>query len=170
MRTVPIKREAREPAEAPKLRQWVWPEMRPYNGFSHAERVRGWQLVSLLLDLGQIERPVKCSISGADHGIQFHLENYYSWTPYPITRTLHFALHSRFKFPERWLRVVEAYSTTGNEWFATLPVQPHDLATDLRREFGQGVSDIFGRVRLPTGVVISPREVFRDNSSPKTSC
>lgn len=138
--------------------------MRPYNGFGHAERVRGWQLVSLLVDLGQIARPYRCSISGVDYGVHLHLEDYYSWTPLPISRPLHLALHQRFKSPERWLRVVRAYSTTGDEWFANLPLQPRDLASELRAQYGDGISDVFARVKLPADTVIPPTEIFRSKA------
>lgn len=142
------------------LRQWLWRELPIYNGFVHAERVRGWQLVNLLVQLGAIANPSLCSISGAVEGLGFHSENYYTpWQPYTLARPIHLALHRRFKRPDAWLEIVDRYAVTGEEWFARLSLEPIDLASELRREQGTAIADIFARAPIPLHVQILGHEV-----------
>ena len=128
-----------------RLRQWKWKDLPTYNGFVHAERVRGWQLVNLLVELGQIDKPRQCAISGATEGLGFHSECYFSWSPHVVCQPIHMALHRRFKKPDAWRRIVDQHAKTGEEWFATLSAEPVDLAAQLRKEHGEGIADIFSR-------------------------
>ena len=148
-----------------KLRRWQWKELPTYNGFVHHERIKGWQLINLLVDLGQIDKPRQCSISGAVEGLQFHSESYYSWSPYVVCQPIHMALHQRFKKPDAWQRIVDRYAASGVEWFATLSQTPVDLASDLRRIHGDSVADIFTRAPIPSHVCIdrsaNPQRIAR---------
>lgn len=148
-----------------KLRQWKWDKMPVYNGFTHDERVRGWQLTSWFMDNGWVAKATVCAISGSTERIQMHSENYYELTTYPISQSLHFALHQRFKRPEAWMRIVERYSISGDEWFAKLAMTPIDLAGDLRRAHGDPIADIFAHVPLPLGVSV-PIDQIHFASSP----
>lgn len=141
------------------LRRWQWKELPTYNGFVHAERVRGWQLVNLLVELGQIDKPRQCAISGVTQRLGFHSESYYSWAPHVLCQPIHMALHRRFQKPDEWRRIVARYSKSGAEWFATLSPTPVDLAGDLRRLHGDGVADIFGRAPIPTSICIDSSQI-----------
>jgi len=143
-----------------RLRRWQWKKLPVYNGFVHAERVRGWQLVNLLAELGQLDKPRQCAISGATVGLFFHSENYYSWSPYVLSQPIHMALHRRFTKPDEWRRIVDRYAVSGAEWFATLSPTPVDLAGDLRRIHGYEVADIFAHAPIPPTVAIDPRYIY----------
>lgn len=126
------------------LRPWKWPPLSPYNGFTHEERVRGWQLIHMMVDDGSMSQPKQCSISGATHQLQHHCEDYYApWNAYAVTQPLHIALHRRFRQPDPWKRIRDKYAVTGMEWFSELPMQPIDLAATLRAKHGAAIADIF---------------------------
>lgn len=151
-----------------RLRQWQWKELPTYNGFVHAERVRGWQLVNLLVDLGQIDKPRLCAISGRTEGLQLHSESYYSWDPFVLCQPIHMTLHRRFRYPKEWQRIVDRYAISGSEWFAALSLTPVDLASDLRRLHGEGIADIFARAPIPSGVTISVEQIHKLTAMPPT--
>jgi hypothetical protein len=147
------------------LRQWKWGILPSYNGFKHAERVRGWQLVRWFEDNGWLIPAVTCCISGSTECVSRHSENYYDLSPYPICQSVHFALHRRFKRPNEWRRIVDKFSATGEEWFARLSLCPEDLASGLRAEYGPAATDIFGRAPIPARVPIPHAQIYRDNPS-----
>lgn len=133
----------------PKLRQWRWPELATYNGFTHIERVKGWQVIWWLIDNGHMPRPTVCCISGSTEKVTYHCEDYYRpWEAYPLASPLHLALHQRFNRPRQWEAIVGRYAITGAEWFANLSPTPVDFAGDLRRLHGDDMADIFGRVGI----------------------
>lgn len=136
-----------------KLRTWKWAELPVYNGFTHEERVRGWQAIWWLIETGQTAKPGTCSISGKTDRIQLHSENYYEVQPYGINQSIHMALHQRFNRPEGWRRIVDQYAITGDEWFAKLALEPVDLASRLREAHGNGISDIFTRTGIQPHVM-----------------
>lgn len=136
-----------EPTDLP---DWKWPRMPVYNGFTHEERVLGWQLIHRFIKDGWLPNPERCSISGATAALQMHCEDYYSpWAPYPINRSIHMALHRRFRQPDPWNRIVERYAVTGAEWFCALAMQPIDLAATLRARHGAHIADVFRRAPFP---------------------
>lgn len=136
-----------EPACLP---DWKWPRMPVYNGFTHEERVRGWQLIHHFIGNGWLAKAERCSFSGAAGNIQYHCENYYSpWSPYAISQPIHMALHRRFRQPDPWKRIVERYAVTGDEWFCTLAMHPIDLAVTLRAQHGFHITDVFQQAPLP---------------------
>ncbi|MBB3147742.1 hypothetical protein FHS21_004174 [Phyllobacterium trifolii] len=129
------------------FRQWRWQRLPIYNGFTHEERVKGWQLHWHLIDIGYLVPPSVCSVSGSTQNVQYHSENYYEpWNPYPICRTLHLALHKRFSRPEDWKAIVQRYVLTGEEWFAKLAAEPTDLAAHLRSLHGDAVANVLDRL------------------------
>jgi len=142
------------------LRKWSWGELPVYNGFTHVERVRGWQLIMFLIDNGWAERGATCCISGDTTTPRLHSENYYSWQPYTLSHSIHMALHQRFNKPDAWQRIVGQYAVTGDEWFAKLSLAPVDLASELRSSYGPEVADIFSRAPIPTGVTIPRHQIY----------
>jgi len=143
-----------------RLRKWPWGVLPVYNGFAHVERVRGWQLVSFLMDVGQMPKASVCCISGRTDRVQYHSEDYYDWHPYALNQSIHLTLHQRFKSPERWRRIVDQYAVTGEEWFARLPMAPVDLAGQLRAQHGDQIEDIFNRVPLPSGILVPLHQIY----------
>ncbi|MBZ9795220.1 hypothetical protein [Mesorhizobium sp. ES1-4] len=132
------------------LPEWKWPRMPVYNGFTHEERVRGWQLIHHFVANGWLAKPDRCSISGSTENLQAHCENYYApWSPVPICRPIHMALHRRFRQPDAWNRIVERYAMTGQEWFCAIGMHPIDLAASLRAQHGAHIADIFRRAPFP---------------------
>ncbi|UVK51286.1 hypothetical protein DBIPINDM_004529 [Mesorhizobium sp. AR02] len=124
--------------------------MAVYNGFTHEERVRGWQLIHFGIDNGWLAKPERCSITGSSENLQMHCEDYYSpWSPYPVSRPIHMALHRRFREPGPWSRIVERCAVTGDEWFCTLALKQIDLAATLRAQYGAHIVDVFRRVPFP---------------------
>ena len=143
------------------LKKWTWGELKPYNGFTGTERVRGWQLVHFLADNGWATNGATCCISGQTDRIQLHLESYYHWGAYSISRSLHLALHRRFRQPDAWQRVVDQYASTGEEWYSRLSMVPVDLAGELRASCGPEITDIFARAPIPEGVVVPLHQLYR---------
>lgn len=143
------------------LRRWSWGELPTYNGFTHHERVRGWQLIMWRIDNGWAERGATCCISGSTAMLRLHSEIYYSWEPYTLHHSVHIALHQRFKRPDVWRRIVGQYSITGKEWFAQLSFGPVDLAGELRTEHGDGIADIFARAPVPAGTPIPHHQIYQ---------
>lgn len=144
------------------LRKWQWGELPTYNGFTHAERVRGWQAIHFLIDNGWMQRSHVCCISGETSMPRLHSETYYSWKPYTLSHSIHMALHQRFNKPEAWRRVVDRYAATGDEWFARLSPEPVDLAAQLRSEYGPEITDLFARVPVPAGTIIPQHQIYRE--------
>jgi hypothetical protein len=138
-----------------------------YNGFTHVERVRGWQLIMWRIDNGWAERGATCCISGDTAMPRLHSENYYSLDPYTLNHSIHMALHQRFNRPEAWQRIVDEYSITGTEWFAQLSFEPFDLAAELRATHGPQIADVFARVELPDGVNIPRHQIYRPVTTPR---
>jgi hypothetical protein len=136
------------------LRKWRWRTLPTYNGFTHEERVRGWQLLMFLTDNGLLQRPTVCCISGRRDRLQLHSENYFDWRAYALNQSIHMALHQRFRRPDRWRAIVEQYAITGEEWFARLTLTPLNVAGQLRAKHGDEIADIFRRASLAFGVAI----------------
>lgn len=145
------------------LRKWPWNQLPDYNGFTHVERVRGWQLIMWREDNGWFERGATCCISGQTQQLRLHSENYYSWEPFTLNHSIHMALHQRFNKPDAWRRIVERYSSTGEEWFATLELQPIDLAGQLRRENDPEYANIFTRFEASDGLKVPRQQIYRIN-------
>lgn len=140
-----------------KIPKWQYKLLRPYNGFTGIERIRGWQLTRWAINVGILRQPSICSISGevGDYNvIQYHNENYYDpLAPRQIHKMLHRTLHQRFRNPDKWQMVVDRYIANSEDpWFAELPEQEPDLASALRRQGldTERMVDIFVK-NLPVG-------------------
>lgn len=142
------------------LRKWSWGVLPEYNGFTHVERVRGWQLINWRIDSGWFERPATCCITGLKHQLTLHSEVYYAPEGHVLNRAIHMALHRRFNELDQWLRIVDQYAVTGDEWFARLSLVPIDLAGSLRAEHGPEVADVFARAPKPDGVIIPRHQIY----------
>jgi hypothetical protein len=137
------------------LRKWHWGTLPAYNGFTHEERVRGWQLIMFLVDNGLLAKPTVCCVSGRTDRVQLHSESYYHWQPYALNQSIHLALHRRFNAPGNWRAIVRQYAVTGEEWFARLSLTPVELAGELRAKHGPEIADILGRASESYGIAIS---------------
>jgi hypothetical protein len=139
----------------PQLRQWKWPEMRPYLGFSHVERVRLWQFQWWMITVGAQQTNKVCNICGKfDYKTVFHSENYYDYaTCVPLCHSCHMALHRR-GLGRKWDDIVQKYTRTGDEWFANLLPMSFDMAGYMRDTFGEHVTDLFSGVlfKVPPSV------------------
>jgi hypothetical protein len=95
----------------------------------------------------------------------FHSENYFAPTAiFGISTDAHKLLHQRFDRPDVWRELVKRYAVTGEEWFASLALEPVDLAWELRLQLGsdwsprQFVTTLPGcRFPLRTDPGFSPR-------------
>lgn len=143
------------------LRQWTYPPVKTYNGFSSDERIRGWQVERWFVDNGWLDRPVRCSITGATKNVGFHDEDYYTpWEPIQIGRGVHMALHQRFSRPAWWNRILRENTVTGDEWFCSLSTDADiDLAGRYRAMHGDDIQDVLGRAPVPDNIPIPWPEI-----------
>lgn len=117
-----------------------------YNGFTHEERVAGWQCIWWMIDNKVMSPPSICAISGMAGSLHYHCEDYYHpWDAIPLAQPIHLALHRRFNRPEAWQHIVATYAVSRQEWFARLKPRPIDLASALRAEKGPEICDVFRR-------------------------
>ena len=151
-----------------KFREWNpdWAIMKPYNGFTHEERVKGWKLTWWLRDNGLLTKnPDRCSICDSTQEVNHHNENYY--TPesvVAICKPCHFILHKRFREPEPFLHLTKQYGV-GNKveaWFTKLSVEVFDLAARLRAELGPDVTDLVKGLR-ERGIISEDCELPEDD-------
>ena len=121
------------------LAEWVWPLLRPYNGFRGERRLRVWQLHRFAFDAGTLARPEICAVCDSLAHVGFHSENYADpWTPIPLCHACHTTVHGRFRFPDAWPRFQARHHRPGVvQWFDLLPATPIDLAGWLRRSGGE---------------------------------
>jgi hypothetical protein len=143
------------------LRTWSWGQLPTYNGFTHEERVRGWQCTMFLIDNGWAERGATCCISGQTQQLRLHSETYYGWEPYTLNHSIHMALHQRFNRPDHWRRIVDQHARTEDVWFARLSLVPVDLAGELRAKYGPEIADIFARAPIPDGITIPSHQIYQ---------
>ncbi len=133
-----------------KLPRWRWGKLSVYNGFSHEERVRGWQWQIWAKKSGLIGEEKFCNISGRRlDKLDMHLENYYTpWDIFFIDPELHMKLHRRFMHKAIWLDIVDRYRSSRagvTYWFESLNTQDMpDIAYMLRLEHDVEASDIWG--------------------------
>ncbi|MCA8005146.1 hypothetical protein [Burkholderia cenocepacia] len=86
-----------------RLPQWRWPVIGPYNGFSGAARIRGWQLLRFYRQNGWLHYDGVCSVTGAVCDATLHDEDYLRpWTAYPVSKRAHTLIHTRARFPKAW--------------------------------------------------------------------
>jgi hypothetical protein len=133
------------PAALPlDLPVWHWPPPRTYNGFTPAERIKGWQLSRWAEAQGVKRRcPKLCSVCRSIQKVGWHSENYYDLlTQIPLCQACHFTVHGRFRQPMAWRSFKDRHGgQTPKRWFEWLPRGPIDLAGYLRNELGTADCD-----------------------------
>lgn len=101
-------------AEGHSVPRWGFPMLRPFNGYSGPERVRGWQITRVGGTMGLISWPNRCSICDAADRIGLHSELYgRPLLSQPICRSCHFHVHRRFRQPERWQAFLRQHGHLG---------------------------------------------------------
>lgn len=103
------------------LSHWKWPPLKTYNGFTHEQRVKGWQAVKLAVQLGLIPHPssLECSICGGTYKMGYHSEDYSVVAPHAVCLRCHRLIHQRYKMPVEWGAHVARYQREG-AWFSAL--------------------------------------------------
>lgn len=149
----------------PKLKRWSGEVMRPYNGFTHDERVWNWQVAWWLRDCGVLPGPDQCNICrrrGPGVRLGYHAECYFTLDRMPVVCSgCHMKIHQRKSRPQVWERLVETHSRTSREWFALLPLfEEPDMAGWQRSRFpGADLFDLVSNplytlpAGVPTGIV-----------------
>jgi hypothetical protein len=76
---------------------WGWPPLKTYNGFTHEQRVRGWQAEKLAIRLGLLPDPttLACYKCGARQptAIGYHAEDYTTLERFAVCKPCHTAIH-----------------------------------------------------------------------------
>lgn len=150
----------KEPQSYFSLPLWKWPSPGDYNGFSGAERIRGWQFRVFLARNGWLKPPARCSVTGATAALTYHSENYLRpWEPIPLTRGVHVRVHQRFKRPAAWRDFLktEAQQQT---WARRLTC--HTVTVE-----GRGpdffIEAVLAASPFPEWVIVPWGELFRDD-------
>jgi hypothetical protein len=155
-------RQLRPSKKAVELPPNLHPLSRSYNGFSGAERRRGWQLNLYLKQMGSLPWPKLCDICSAP-GAKYHSENYFASPNSPaVCRSCHYILHTRWRNPESFMLLVGAHGN-GTKWFEFLGTRAIDLAGYLRDVHGGNAFDdplcnpLF---QLPGNITPPPLDAF----------
>ncbi|CAJ6397066.1 Uncharacterised protein [Burkholderia pseudomallei] len=103
-----------------RLPQWRWPVTGPYNGFSGAARIRGWQLNRFYRQNGWLRYGDVCSVTGTVGGVGLHNEDYSRpWAAYPVSKRAHTLIHTRARFSKAWANFL-ANEALPDTWARTL--------------------------------------------------
>lgn len=114
------------------LSQWRWPVIGPYNGFSGAARIRGWQLIQFYRANGWLTHDDVCSVTGAPGETQLHNEDYVRpWDAYPVSKRTHILIHTRARFAKAWAAFL-ANDALPDTWAKTLSTTDAGFATANR--------------------------------------
>lgn len=125
------------------------PAMRPYNGWSAAERRATIPLQRAASAAGIIPTPVRCSICGYTdpptrdrwNYLTVHDEDYSTWwRPFEVCRRCHARIHGRFAYPERWLRHLDRVSHAG--WGRRLLLEPSTQFRPFLESYPQGLAGL----------------------------
>lgn len=115
-----------------------------YNGFTMAERRVVNPLFRAALARGFLDAPQTCSICGimqsavAPIRMEWHLEDYRHYLrPYAICHSCHWTLHSRFKHPRRWARLIARHSDVN--WVQNLTMDPLSKSRPFDETYPDGV-------------------------------
>ena len=99
--------------------RWGWAVPRSYNGYTGAERIRGWQIIRVAQRMGLLERPRACSVCGRTSHLHHHSELYgRPLLSQPICKSCHFHVHRRFRLPDQWQTFVRQYDDC--QWVARI--------------------------------------------------
>ncbi|MHC8508763.1 MAG: hypothetical protein ACYYKD_05085 [Rhodospirillales bacterium] len=142
-----------------RLRRWSGDDGLSYNGFTGAERIRGWQVQWWLVDMGLMtpwaDTPCEVCANAASKNTLLHLEDYYD--PHnagiALCHSCHRRLHNRFK-THSWRERLKEFGCDEAAWAARLSVSPDaDWAAPHRAKHGEDVRTcalfIPGRDRFP---------------------
>ena len=131
-----------------KLREWRWPRMRPYNGFSHEQRVLTWQIGWLLREVGAFKLAVACDICGTTNRLGYHSEDYTDLERSPtMCSACHAVIHQRFGKPSQWREVLgRATSVKKDHWTWLLSVGSFDLAGWLTSSRNAAAVDVISKL------------------------
>lgn len=103
--------------------EWKWKPLKTYNGFTHEQRVVGWQAMHLAIRMKLIEpaSAYACEICRATPPVtlQYHSEDYCNLAEHVLCQHCHKLLHQRHRYPEKWCKLVTRYAK-GDEWYASL--------------------------------------------------
>ncbi len=136
------------------LPQWRWPTIGPYNGFDGEARVRAWQLVRFYELNGWLRYPQVCSVTGRDGEVALHQEDYARpWVAYPVSRRAHFLIHTRERYPNKWVAFL-ADEALPDSWVKAL--SPNDAEMPKRC----AAADLLEGAPHPSWVVV-PQEQLR---------
>jgi hypothetical protein len=114
------------------LPQWRWPVIGPYNGFSGAARIRGWQLIRCYRPNGWLTHEQTCSVTGAAGETQLHNEDYVRpWDAHPVSKRAHTLIHTRARFAKAWAAFL-ANDALPDAWAKTLSTNDAGVATANR--------------------------------------
>lgn len=76
---------------------WTWRKLQVYNGFSHEERVRGWQATKLAIEMGLLPPAdsFSCQRCGAVPPVRlyYHSEDYLLLPQCVLCRACHLKIH-----------------------------------------------------------------------------
>ena len=117
-------------------------EMRPYNGFTSAEREAAGRVIAKAIAAGKVSKPRRCSIccvwDAATRRIQCHLEDYRKPLEfYPVCGSCHYCLHRRFSDPSAWHYLVE---NSEAQWCKGLTMNPHSRLRPFDETYPSGIA------------------------------
>ena len=78
------------------LPKWNWPELKIYKGFTHEQRVRGWQAEKLAIRMGLLTPSSEqvCRECGGNQTMQYHSNDYSTLEGLvPLCQRCHIRLH-----------------------------------------------------------------------------
>lgn len=137
-----------------RLPQWRWPVIGPYNGFSGAARIRGWQLLRFYQRNGWLRYDDVCSVTGTAGGVGLHNEDYSRpWAAYPVSKRAHTLIHTRARFTKAWDAFL-AGEALPHTWAKTL--SPDGGVSIAARECS--VAHLLEHAPHPTWVVVPETE------------
>ncbi len=103
-----------------KYPQWRYPMLKPYRGFSGAQRIAGWQHVWVARAMGLLPSPAICSVCLRACQGQYHCEDYSSpLDAKPVCRSCHQIIHRRFHSRPRWADHLKQFGRP-RAWFMNL--------------------------------------------------
>jgi len=120
-----------------------------YNGFSWQERSATSPAQRLAVKEGRVALPTACGLTGFSRTddpkglgyIFMHNEDYNRPLVFhPLCRSAHYALHSRFTDPLRWLKLARKHYRHG-AWFTFLTMDPEDMRRPFQTVYPIGLPD-----------------------------
>ncbi len=142
------------------LPQWRWPLIGPYNGFSGAARIRGWQLTTFYRAKAWLTYGNSCTATGVVGDTQFHNEDYARpWNGYPVSKRTHRLIHIRARCRLAWTNFL-ANEALPNTWAESLTLD-RGIAADVR---DCTVGMLLGNAPHPEWIVVPEKEFHAGQS------